>query len=113
LVWGFTSGIAQFVLMAMFVQAFWFGSKLVRENKIEPGDVMAVFWACLIATSNLQMCIPQFIVFSKGKFAIADLLGILPRLYLRLRCHPLVRSLHAKSNLFVKSLLSDVLANSR
>jgi ATP-binding cassette, subfamily B (MDR/TAP), member 1 len=59
LVWGCTSGMAQFVLMAMFVQGFWFGAKLVRENKIDPGDVMAVFWACLIATSNLQMRIPQ------------------------------------------------------
>jgi ATP-binding cassette, subfamily B (MDR/TAP), member 1 len=76
LVWGFTSGMAQFVMMAMFVQGFWFGAKLVRENKIRAGDVMAVFWACLIATSNLQMCIPQFITLAKGKFAIADLLGV-------------------------------------
>ena len=76
LVWGFTSGMAQFVMMAMFVQGFWFGAKLVREKKIEAGDVMAVFWACLIATSNLQMCIPQFITLAKGKFAIAALLGV-------------------------------------
>ena len=76
LVWGCSSGTAQFVMMAMFVQGFWFGAKLVRENKIGAGDVMAVFWACLIATSNLQMCIPQFIVLAKGKFAIAALLGV-------------------------------------
>ena len=37
---------------------------------------MAVFWVCLIATSNLQMCIPQFIILAKGKFAMADLLGV-------------------------------------
>jgi ATP-binding cassette subfamily B (MDR/TAP) protein 1 len=75
-VWGLTSGMAQFVMMAMFVQGFWFGAKLVRENKVAAGDVMAVFWACLIAASNLQMCIPQFIVLAKGKFAIAALLGV-------------------------------------
>ena len=63
-------------MMAMFVQGFWFGAKLVREGKIGAGDVMAVFWACLIAASNLQMCIPQFIVLTKGKFAIASLLGL-------------------------------------
>ena len=63
-------------MMAMFVQGFWFGAKLVREGKIGAGDVMAVFWACLIAASNLQMSIPQFIVFTKGKFAIASLLGL-------------------------------------
>jgi ATP-binding cassette subfamily B (MDR/TAP) protein 1 len=74
IVWGFTSGVAQFLMMAMFVQGFWFGAKLVREHKIGAGDVMAVFWACLIAASNLQMCIPQFIILAKGKFAIAALL---------------------------------------
>ena len=52
-VWGAT--------VAMFVQGFWFGSKLVRNGKIGAGDVMSVFWAYLIATSNHQMCIPQLI----------------------------------------------------
>ncbi|KIM36272.1 hypothetical protein M413DRAFT_319602 [Hebeloma cylindrosporum] len=75
-VWGTTSGIAQFVMMAMFVQGFWFGAKLVREGKCSAGDVMAVFWACLIATSNLQMCIPQFITLAKGKFAMVALLTL-------------------------------------
>jgi ATP-binding cassette, subfamily B (MDR/TAP), member 1 len=37
---------------------------------------MAVFWACLIATSNLQMCIPQFIIFAKRKFAVVALLSL-------------------------------------
>ncbi|KAM6501467.1 P-loop containing nucleoside triphosphate hydrolase protein [Amanita muscaria] len=76
LVWATTSGLSQFVMMSMFVQGFWFGSKLVREHKILPGDVMAVFWACLIATSNLQMCIPQFITLAKGKHAMAELLTL-------------------------------------
>ncbi|KAF8331212.1 P-loop containing nucleoside triphosphate hydrolase protein [Amanita rubescens] len=75
-VWGLTSGLAQFVMMSMFVQGFWFGSKLVRSGKVSAGDVMAVFWACLIATSNLQLCIPQFIVLAKGKHAIASLLTL-------------------------------------
>jgi ATP-binding cassette subfamily B (MDR/TAP) protein 1 len=76
IVWGATSGAAQFVTMAMFVQGFWFGSKLVRDGKIGAGDVMAVFWACLITTSNLQMCIPQFILLAKGKFAAVALLTL-------------------------------------
>ena len=46
-VWGTTSGIAQFMMMA-----------------------------CLIATSNLQMCIPQFIMPAKGKFAMVALLTL-------------------------------------
>jgi ATP-binding cassette subfamily B (MDR/TAP) protein 1 len=75
-VWGATCAASQFVAMAMFVQGFWFGSKLVRDGKIGAGDVMAVFWACLIATSNLQMCIPQFIILAKGKFAVVALLSL-------------------------------------
>ncbi|PPQ92085.1 hypothetical protein CVT25_008266 [Psilocybe cyanescens] len=74
--WAVTSGVSQFVMMAMFVQGFWFGSKLVREGKISAGDVMAVFWACLIASSNLQMCVPQFIVLAKGKIGMAALLTL-------------------------------------
>ncbi|KAK2466561.1 hypothetical protein APHAL10511_001423 [Amanita phalloides] len=75
-VWGATSGLAQFVMMSMFVQGFWFGAKLVRNRTVSSGDIMAVFWACLIATNNLQMCIPQFIVLAKGKHAIASLLTL-------------------------------------
>lgn len=73
--WGLTSASVQFVMMSMFVQAFWYGAKLVRDHKNSPGDIMAVFWACLIATSNLQMCMPRWIVYSKGKFAMADMLS--------------------------------------
>jgi ATP-binding cassette subfamily B (MDR/TAP) protein 1 len=76
-IWSIASGLAQFVTMGMFVQGFWFGAKLVKQGKVSPGNVMAVFWACLIATSSLQMCIPQFIVFAKGKFAAASLWNLI------------------------------------
>ncbi|KAF8996595.1 P-loop containing nucleoside triphosphate hydrolase protein [Cyathus striatus] len=78
IVWATTSGSAQFIMMAMFVQAFWFGAKLVRDDKASAGDVMAVFWACLIATSNLQMCVPQLITVTKGKLAMVELLSLIP-----------------------------------
>ncbi|KAJ8596855.1 hypothetical protein M405DRAFT_804734 [Rhizopogon salebrosus TDB-379] len=76
-IWGLTSGLSQFVTMAMFVQGFWFGAHLVREGKNSPGQVMSVFWACLIATSNLQMAVPLLIVFVKGKIAAAELAGVI------------------------------------
>ncbi|KAF9531038.1 P-loop containing nucleoside triphosphate hydrolase protein [Crepidotus variabilis] len=58
-VWGFTSGLAQFVMMAI------------------EGDVLSVFWACLIATSNLQMCIPGFIGLARGKGAMVSLMTLI------------------------------------
>ncbi|KAG9031180.1 hypothetical protein FRB95_003084 [Tulasnella sp. JGI-2019a] len=72
-IWGVTAGITQFILFAMFVQGFWYGSKLVRQGKISPGNVMGVFWACLIASSNLQLCIPLLVVLTKGKAAMVSL----------------------------------------
>lgn len=76
-IWGITAGTSQFVTMAMFVQGFWFGAYLVRQGKNAPGDVMSVFWACLIATSNLQMTVPLLVVLAKGKASAADLASII------------------------------------
>ena len=76
-VWGVASGTTQFVTMAMFVQGFWYGAHLVLEGKNQPGDVMSVFWACLIATSNLQMMVPLLVVLAKGKAAAAELVTVI------------------------------------
>ncbi|KAF9265397.1 P-loop containing nucleoside triphosphate hydrolase protein [Marasmius fiardii PR-910] len=76
-IWGFSSGTSQFFVMAMFVQSFWFGSKLIREGKLDAGGVSAVFWACLIASSNLQMCMPQLIAVGKGRVAMGGCFGLL------------------------------------
>ena len=75
--WGLSMGFTQFFLMSMFVQAFWYGSKLVREGHNTPGQVMSVFWACLIATSNIHLATPQFLLLAKGKAAIASLLNMI------------------------------------
>jgi ATP-binding cassette subfamily B (MDR/TAP) protein 1 len=75
-VWAVTSGLNQFIAMGMFVQGFWFGAKLVRNGEVGVGNVMAVFWACLIATTNFQMCIPHLITLTKGKFAMSALIAL-------------------------------------
>lgn len=75
-IWACTSGFNQFVAYGMFVQGFWFGAKLVREGSVGPGHVTSVFWACLIATTNFQMCIPHLITLAKGKFAISSLIAL-------------------------------------
>jgi ATP-binding cassette subfamily B (MDR/TAP) protein 1 len=75
--WSVNTGLTQFFMMSMFVQAFWYGSKLVREGHNSPGEVMSVFWACLIATSNLHMATPHFLTLAKGKTAMASLLNMM------------------------------------
>ncbi|KAH0831339.1 P-loop containing nucleoside triphosphate hydrolase protein [Lanmaoa asiatica] len=76
-IWGVTAGTSQFVTMAMFVQGFWYGAHLVLQGRNQPGDVMSVFWACLIATSNLQMMVPCLVVLAKGKTAAAELAAVI------------------------------------
>ena len=73
-VWGFTCTLSQFSYMAMFIHGFWFGASLVCKGTISAGDIMFVFWACSIATSNLQLCTSQLIILAKGKFAMAALM---------------------------------------
>ena len=41
-------------MMGMFVQSFWYGAKLFRESKIDPGDVMVVFWGVSVGLSGGQ-----------------------------------------------------------
>ena len=49
---------------------------LVREGKISAEDVMTGFWACFIATSNMRMWIPQFVILAKGKFSMVSLISL-------------------------------------
>jgi len=75
-VWGISSGFSGFITFGMFVQGFWYGSKLVREGQITPGDVLAVFWSCLIASSSMQMTIPLLVIYTRGKSAMASLMTL-------------------------------------
>jgi len=72
-VWAGASGMSQFVLFGMFVQGFWYGTHLVHAGKATAGTVMSVFWACVIASSNLQMIMPLLVVLTKGKSAMVSL----------------------------------------
>ncbi|GAA5982821.1 hypothetical protein JCM11641_004636 [Rhodosporidiobolus odoratus] len=75
-IWGFRSGLVQFILMSMFVQGFWFGSYLIRSGKASASSVNTCFWACLLASTYLQTCIPLLVTLEKGKIAMAALLEL-------------------------------------
>ncbi|GAA6064319.1 hypothetical protein JCM10212_006006 [Sporobolomyces blumeae] len=75
-VWGLRSGITQFMLMAMFVQGFWFGAYLIQSGKATAATVNTCFWSCLLASTYLQTCIPFLVAVEKGKIAMAGLLSL-------------------------------------
>ena len=76
-IWAVAYGLNKFISLGLFVPGFWFGAKLVRDGTVEAGHVMGVLWACLIAAVNLQLCIPQIIILTKGKHIIRGLIAFI------------------------------------
>jgi ATP-binding cassette subfamily B (MDR/TAP) protein 1 len=63
--------------MAMFIAGFWYGGKLVREDKISAATVMTVFWACLLGSASLQQLVPHLVHINHGKESMASLVGLM------------------------------------
>ena len=76
-IWSLAIGFANFTTFSMFVQGFWYGAKLVREGKITSGDVLSVFWACLIAASTLNSFMQCAVAFTKGKSSMVELMKLI------------------------------------
>lgn len=76
LIYGLRLGLSQFLVMSMFVQGFWFGSYLVREGKLDAGQVSIVFWATLLAASHIQYLLPLVGQLERGKIGMAGLLTL-------------------------------------
>lgn len=76
-VWGANLGFSAVVLSSMFVASFWFGSKLVREGRLSPGDVMTVFFAAVLGCNTLQSLMPMVEHIQKGMAAMASLQAII------------------------------------
>ena len=73
-------GLIRFVTLGMFVQGFWYGSRLVNAGKKNPGEILTAFWACLMAAQAVEQILPQMIVLEKGKAAGATLKAALVQL---------------------------------
>ena len=74
---GVSTAISQFTMLSMFVQGFWFGSHLMHKGQLSFGEVVRVFWACLVAASNFQMMVPLLIILAKGKWAMVSLINLI------------------------------------
>ncbi|GAA6054523.1 hypothetical protein JCM3770_005828 [Rhodotorula araucariae] len=75
-VWGVRSGITSFLLMAMFVQGFWYGAYLIATGQSSASAVNTCFWACMLGSSYMQTAIPLLVTIEKGKIAMAGLLAL-------------------------------------
>ncbi|KAG9306752.1 hypothetical protein G9A89_005652 [Geosiphon pyriformis] len=72
LAWTFAlrTGLMQFILLSLFVQGFWFGAILVANKKLSPGDVLSVFYSCLLAATAIKSILPLLAYFSRAKNAV-------------------------------------------
>jgi ATP-binding cassette subfamily B (MDR/TAP) protein 1 len=69
-------GITKFLIIALFVQGFWFGIYLVN-NGLDSGHVLTTFYACLSAMQATEVIIPQWLVLVKGMSAGETLKSIM------------------------------------
>ncbi|KAF0388106.1 P-loop containing nucleoside triphosphate hydrolase protein [Gigaspora margarita] len=63
-------GMIQFIILSLFVQGFWFGSILVSEKKLAPGDVLSIFYASLLGASVLKEILPKLASMAKATDAV-------------------------------------------
>ena len=64
-------GLVRFIVLVMFVQGFWFGSFLVQKNITSAGNVILVFWSCLMAASSFQGMAPFIAAINRASQALA------------------------------------------
>ncbi|CAG8518715.1 1285_t:CDS:2 [Paraglomus brasilianum] len=81
-IYGTRTGLSQFLLLSLFVQGFWYGSILVADQKLSPGGVLSVFYACLQAASAMRELIPRLGVFAKAKNAVRAINTLLEKVAL-------------------------------
>ena len=75
-VWGARQGLSQFLLFAMFVSGFWFGSWLVQTGRATTATAQTCFWAALLTTTYIQTALPLLVVLEKGKIGMASILDL-------------------------------------
>ncbi|CAD5121588.1 DgyrCDS10086 [Dimorphilus gyrociliatus] len=56
---GSLMGSFNVIIFGMMALAFWFGGKLVRDDNFEPGNILTVFFAVVIAAFSLGMLGPN------------------------------------------------------
>ncbi|KAJ5041539.1 uncharacterized protein L3040_005122 [Drepanopeziza brunnea f. sp. 'multigermtubi'] len=72
-------GITKFVMVALFVQGFWFGLVLVKQG-VDPGGILTTFYSCLAAMQAVETILPQWLVLRKGMSAGQTLKAIMSQM---------------------------------
>ncbi|KAH3678452.1 hypothetical protein WICMUC_001469 [Wickerhamomyces mucosus] len=71
------NGIVRFLMLCMFVQAFWFGSIEVKQSKLSAGNVITCFASGLILGDTFRGLLPHILMIQKSRVAIKRIQGFI------------------------------------
>lgn len=71
------TAILKFLTLTMFIQAFWFGSTMIRKQKLNIKDVITCFQSCTLLGATINGTLHQIVVLQKGKVAVTKINGFL------------------------------------
>ncbi|CAJ0841357.1 7117_t:CDS:2, partial [Entrophospora sp. SA101] len=82
-IYALRTGLIQFLLLSLFVQGFWYGSILVADGNLTPGDVLSVFYATLLGANMLKSVLPLLVSITKAKNGIRSINNLLEKVALK------------------------------
>ncbi|KAK9467033.1 P-loop containing nucleoside triphosphate hydrolase protein [Lipomyces arxii] len=65
--------LVRFLVLLLFLEAFWYGGHLVKINDLSSGGVLTVFWSCNTLSHSLASISPRKISIEKAKVAAQSL----------------------------------------
>ncbi|KAG5437238.1 hypothetical protein PCANB_001030 [Pneumocystis canis] len=72
-IYAIQQSVVRFVILSMFIQGFWYGSHLVISKEVSVGNVLTVFWACLMVSFSIQTIVQYLVYIEGGKISGFDL----------------------------------------
>lgn len=64
----------RFFTLCTFVQGFWFGNIMIKQGKLDTGDVITCFSSCILLGSAINNTSHQFVCIQKGRVALLKIL---------------------------------------
>lgn len=71
------TAVLKFLALTMFVQAFWFGSTMIRKGRLSVGDVVTCFHSCILLGATINGILHQLVTLQKGRVAVKHIFQFL------------------------------------
>ena len=76
---GVGMGLAMLIMFCTYGLAFWYGSELLRDGEIDPGDITTVFFSVIMGAMALGQAGPSMTSFANGRGAAVGVFNVLDR----------------------------------